>query len=381
MVIIVYANDCESVYDLFFLKYLVKSNYVYLLTFNQKPNMVPQGVNVVKIPEPFHPTSSPLIGLNTYLGSFHRSVLLKTHLRQITPDVLIGCGGLSYGFYCALSNYLPYILFIWGSDVLVAPRWLYFRFMAKYSLKKARGVVVDSDVQEKACIKLGCNPEKIVKFPWVDLQPLLEHIENNVSEQKRNTDNLREEFGWHKDDPIIISTRHHEPIYNLECLMQAIPHVVKEFSTVRFLILGKGSLTEKLRNMAMMMGVSVNVKFVGCVPLSEMARYLRMADIYVSTSLSDGTSASLLEAMACKIPPIVTDIPGNREWIKNGENGLLFPTKDHKALAENIIKLLKDDNSKKSLGKKAYDTVVKKADWQKNSKLLDNLISSLVHTK
>jgi len=381
MTLLVYANDGESVYDSFFLNYLLKNNQVYFLTFNEGPISVPKGVRVVEISEPFHPTISPLAGLNAFLGSLLRSILLKQRLSQIKPAVLIGCGGLLYGFYFALSNCSPFILFIWGSDVLVAPRYLPFRFMAKYSLKKAAAVVVDSNVQEKACISLGCDPGKIVKFPWVDLQPILAQVNNNAGYYKRNAENLRRNVEWHEDNPIVISTRHHEPIYNLECLIQAIPRVAKEIPTARFLILGKGGLTQKLKDSVAALGVGSSVKFVGQVPFAEIPKLLRMADIYVSTSLSDGTSASLIEAMTCEIPVIVADIPGNREWIKDGFNGLLFPIKDSEALAERMTRLLKDKNLGKSLAAKAYETVIEKADWQRNSKLLDDLIASMTTLK
>jgi glycosyltransferase involved in cell wall biosynthesis len=176
---------------------------------------------------------------------------------------------------------------------------------------------------------------------------------------------------------VIISTRWHRPIYNVECLIQAIPQIVKEIPTARFLILGNGDLTEMLKETAAKMGVGANVRFMGRVPFDEMESYLKMADIYVSTSLSDGTSASLIEAMACKVPAVVTDIPGNREWITDGGNGLLFPTKDSRTLADKIIRLSKDEDLRNALAERAFQTVCEKADWQRNSKLLDKLISSM----
>lgn len=321
-----------------------------------------------------------MVGLNALLGSFLRSSLLRQRLNQVKHDVLIGCGGLFYGFYLALSNCSPLILFIWGSDVLVAPRFLPFRFMAEYSLRKADAVVVDSDVQENACIALGCAPEKIVKFPWVNLQPIISDAENNPN-CKRNAEILKSEFGWSSEDSVVISTRHHEPVYNMECLMQAIPLVIRKVPRARFLILGKGSLTEKLKGNATTMGVNSNVRFFGQVPFDTMKKYLGMADIYVSTSLSDGTSASLIEAMACKLPAVVTDIPGNREWVNDGINGLLFPVKDSNALADKITRLLEDEKLRRNLASKAYETVSEKADWQRNSKLLDRLVTSMVTLK
>jgi len=381
MTTIVYAHDGESLYDLFFLNHLVKGNCVYLLTFSDNSKSVPKGVRVRKMKEPLHPTISPLTGLNTYLGSFLRTIILKYHLSRISHDVLIGCGGLSYGFYSALSRVSHYVLFIWGSDVVVAPRRLPFRFMAKYSLKKAKVVLVDSQVQEEACIKLGCDPRKIVKFPWVDPRPVLRQIEKNADSQGKMEEAFREKQGWKRNDPIIISTRHHEPIYNLECLIEAIPLVTKQVEDARFLIIGKGSLTEKLKRKVRALGVEKNVVFLGWIPQDEIPKYLKMSTIYVTTSLSDGTSASLIEAMTCRLPVVVTDTPGNTEWIKDGSNGLIFTVRDSKALAEKILRLLRDEDLGNDLAVNAYKTVTEKCDWQRNSRLLDNLISSVVTLK
>ena len=62
--------------------------------------------------------------------------------------------------------------------------------------------------------------------------------------------------------------------------------------------------------------------------------FLGQADIYVSTSLHDGTSVSLLEAMGSGAFPIVTDIPSNREWIHHGQNGFLVPVNEEKIFSE-----------------------------------------------
>jgi glycosyltransferase involved in cell wall biosynthesis len=73
-----------------------------------------------------------------------------------------------------------------------------------------------------------------------------------------------------------------------------------------------------------------------------MPDLLTKADIYVSTSLYDGTSVSLLEAMASGCFPVVSDIPSNREWIRDGENGFLVPVNDEQYLAKKIIDAIRD---------------------------------------
>ena len=81
------------------------------------------------------------------------------------------------------------------------------------------------------------------------------------------------------------------------------------------------------------LNINSSVKFLGRVPHEEMPNLLAQADIYVSTSLHDGTSVSLLEAMGSGAFPVVTDIPSNREWIINGENGFLVSEDEERILS------------------------------------------------
>jgi len=91
-----------------------------------------------------------------------------------------------------------------------------------------------------------------------------------------------------------------------------------------------------------------------------------------SNSLGEGLSGALIEAMAASVPCVATDIPGNRELIQHEVTGLLVPTKDPKALAHAIERLLLDTDLAQRLAKagyqlvaKAYDESVEKAGWVK----------------
>jgi len=163
----------------------------------------------------------------------------------------------------------------------------------------------------------------------------------------------------------------------MKSFIEAIPLVLKKVTNARFLIIGQGSQTEKLKERVLQLGITQNIVFMGHLPHDQLIRILSVSDIYVSTSLADGTSASLLEAMVCRIPVVVTDIPGNREWIRDGHNGRLIPVKSPQMLAEEIVRLLENDDLRESLTTKAYETVKEMANWQKNSEILKNLISCL----
>lgn len=372
MIKIVYANDGTNVYDQFFLDHLTKANIVYFLTFESNPKFFSKKSLVMKIPEPLtiNLTRSRLAeGLRMHIFSFLRGFLFRNCLRRIKPHIVLANLTTTYGFYAALSGFKPFILIVWGSDILIAPkRFLIFRFIANFTLKKADAVIVDSDVQEKAVIEFGCDPRKILKFPWFDLDRINVEVPPNE---------LRARLGWRKN-PIIINTRKHESVYGVEYFIEAIPHVIKQVPDSRFLILGKGRLSDRLKRRVKELGADGSVKFLGNVPHQDVFAYLSVADAYVSASLSDGTSASLLEAMTFKIPPVVTNIPGNKEWIKDGWNGYLVPVKDPQQLAEKIILLLEDGELRQQIGRRAFETVSAKVDWHTNSTALNNLISRLV---
>ena len=97
-----------------------------------------------------------------------------------------------------------------------------------------------------------------------------------------------------------------------------------------------------------------------------------MSDIYISPSHVDGSSVTLMEALASGLVCIVSDIPGNREWIEDGVNGWLFLDGDVDDLAGKILHAIKNKRSFKKIGEAARKTAEQKADWKKNfGKLLE----------
>jgi glycosyltransferase involved in cell wall biosynthesis len=97
-----------------------------------------------------------------------------------------------------------------------------------------------------------------------------------------------------------------------------------------------------------------------------------MSDIYISPSHVDGTSVTLLEALASGLPCLVSDIPGNKDWIEEGVNGWTFRDGDVDDLAEKILSAIRERKAFKKIGEAARKTAEEKADWNKNfGKLLE----------
>jgi glycosyltransferase involved in cell wall biosynthesis len=164
----------------------------------------------------------------------------------------------------------------------------------------------------------------------------------------------------------ILSNRNLLPIYNVSLLIRAIPIVLQEEPNTKFFIAGDGPERDHLEKEAKKLNVNSSLQFLGRVPHEEMPNLLARADIYISTSLYDGTSISLLEAMVCGTFPVVTDILSNREWISDGENGFLIPTESEPVLAKRIVEVIRDTKLLAEASEKNRKIIEEKAHWGKN---------------
>jgi glycosyltransferase involved in cell wall biosynthesis len=247
---------------------------------------------------------------------------VKRVFTSISPDLVNAHFVPNYGLIGALLKARPLVVSTWGSDVLISPQksWLH-KMRAKYVLGEADLVTTDALVSAEAVYNLGVEKEKVLISPMGVERRL-------ISRQEK------------KEKPylLIMSNRKLEPVYDVATLLRAIPLVIKQIRRdVRFVILGEGTQKSDLLNLAIKLRVENHVEFKGVLSRETLIKYYQDSDIYVSTSLSDSTSVSLLEAMNFGLIPVVTDIPGNREWIVDKKNGFLFSPSHPGALAEKII--------------------------------------------
>ena len=313
--------------------------------------------------------------VSQYLSFLFWILQVRRLVSQIKPDIVDGHFITVYGFLAACSGFHPLVLSTWGSDILIQPsRNPISKFTAKYGLKRADTVIFlfPIEVAKKQMAELGIDSNKV--------RTLLLGVDTAEFNPSHRDEKIRRTLGIESSQPVVISTRALAPIYNIETLVKAIPLVLAEVPQAEFVIAGTGEQQDYLTELARDLGVSNNAKFIGWVPRSELPKYLSSADIYVSSSLSDGTSNSLLEAMACRLAPIATDIPANQSWINDGENGFLFPTRDYKTLASKIICLLNNEETRESFGRKSQEIVRQKAEQQTEMKKLERVYHELVQS-
>jgi glycosyltransferase involved in cell wall biosynthesis len=290
-------------------------------------------------------------------------------VKKIQPDIFHAHYAGVNGFLAALVGFHPFVLTAWGSDVLIAGKSFVKSFFVKYSLNKADLITCDAGHMQKVMVKLGV-PDSKIKIIYFGID-ILKFIPGEKSEALKSKLSV-------SGCPVVISLRNLEPVYNIETLIRAIPFVLNELPNVKFIIAGRGSEEGNLKKLAEDHKVSQSIRFVSWIPQDELPQYLRLADIYVSISLSDaGIASSTAEAMACGICPIITDFGDNKEWVKNGENGILIPLRDHKFLAEKIIYLLKNPEEMLKLGSNARVIIEEKNSYYKEMEKMNKLYESL----
>ncbi len=298
---------------------------------------------------------------------------IRKWVKEIQPDVLEAQFIIDNGLLAALSGYHPFIATAWGSDVLIFPRRNFiWKWVSRFVLRRADRILYNSKVLGEGLVKLGADPDKIAKFnDGTDVQKFSPQHADKSLKQKLGFDGYLS----------IISLRNLKPLYNVTMLIKAIPLVLEKVPQARFIIAGDGKQRKYLEQLATKLGVRSTINFVGSIPHDDVPVYLATSDVYVSTSRSDGSSQSLLEAMASGLAPVVTELPDNREWIKDGGNGFIVPQNDHRALAEKIVFLLNNNKVRTEFGKISRRIIVEKDDYFKEMAKVENLFAALMKNK
>jgi len=294
---------------------------------------------------------------------------LQKVIRSFKPD-LIQAGPLQRSaFLAALTGFHPLVSMSWGYDLLMdVNRNHWWEWATHYTLKRTDALVGDCDTIRDLAIQHGMAPQRIVTFPWGA----------NINKYSPGDDQgLRQRLGWGEDIFVLLSTRGWAPIYGVDNLALAFARVAHQRPELRLLMLGNGPLAQKIRQIFMKADVLDRVHFPGQVNQKDLPIFYRAADLYISTSHSDGTSISLLEALACGKPVLLTDIPGNQEWVSpsppahrpQGEGsqvGWLFRDGDVDSLTEGILRAVDHREQLPAMGRAARHLAETRANWEQN---------------
>jgi glycosyltransferase involved in cell wall biosynthesis len=176
----------------------------------------------------------------------------------------------------------------------------------------------------------------------------------------------------------MICTRRFESVFDHITILNALVILKEENINFKMTFVGDGSLFGQTKEYIRNSGLSDNVIFMDRIENDKLPDVLSQNDIYLSSSRWDGTSLSLLEAMASGLFPIVSDINANSAWIQNGVNGYLHKVDNADNLANCIMKLLDNTEISQKAALHNRQIVCEKADRQTNMKRLEEIYKELI---
>lgn len=295
--------------------------------------------------------------------------LARRRLRHFLPDLVNAHFLPNYGWMAAHLDMRPHVLTTLGSDILLVPRRTPLHsWRTRWVLRRCDHVTTDAGMLTRAVAEFGYERERILTVPLgVDLDA----FDHSASQHPRA-----------RHAPLrILSTRRLEPLYDVEILFRAAVRLGPAVrDAVQLRIVGTGSQAAALHAAARNTTIVPEAVFLGWLEPTDLRAELCGAHVYVSTSHSDSTSVSLLEAMAAGCFPVVTDIEGNREWIRDGDNGLLFPPGDEVALARCLERAADDPELRRRAATLNRAHVIERATWSKNMGEVEELFEALVAT-
>jgi len=290
---------------------------------------------------------------------------LKRVIREIKPDLIHAGPIQTCAFLVTLAGFHPLLTMSWGFDLMQdAERSGWMRRITRYVLRRSDFFTSDAQITREKATAFGMNPDRTVIFPWgVDLKHF--HPGRPTRSVKPPKENAK------RKPFILFCNRSWEPRYGVDVLARAFVKVAKQRKDVRLLLLGGGSQASAIRQILMNGNVLERVQFAGQVSQRDLPYWYRLADLFISPSHVDGSSVSLMEALACGLPCLVSDIPANREWVSEGDNGWLFPDGNADILAEKILTVISHRRKLAPIGQAARRSAEERADWKKNfAKLL-----------
>jgi L-malate glycosyltransferase len=300
------------------------------------------------------------------LAIWRARTYVRNQIDQFHPDIISALFLPDYGWLGCLAKRRPLAVSAWGSDVLLAPRKSpLHRWRIAHVLRRADWLFCDADILAEQMTKLGAARQRIRTVPLGVTDDWLELYEQRDRPPKQSIS--------------VITNRRLEPLYKVDTFIRAVREIEdKNPGGMQFTIVGEGSQRTDLTVLAQQLGVGDRIEFTGHLDESQLRKRMKTADIFVSCSASDGTSVSLLEAMAAGVYPVVTELPANREWLTPGDTGHLFPVGDHVRLAQTIQTVAGDHTLRQRAAAANHSLVKQRARWTDNMETVESDLLELM---
>ncbi len=292
-------------------------------------------------------------------------------INQIQPDILNTHYASGYGTLSRLINFRPTLLSVWGSDVFDVPYQNRIMFnIVRKNLQAATRIASTSKIMREQVLKLYQSPYEIFVTPFgVDL---------DIFKPNRKQDSQNITIG-------IIKTIDEK--YGQTCLIKAFKLLLERLKLegrteiadrLRLVIIGDGPQKYVVQSLVTQLGLDKQVSIIGRVKNTDVPYYLNQFDIACFPSMSESFGVAAIEASACEVPVIASNIGGLPEVVIDGKTGYLVKPGNEQDLSEKMYHLVIDKELRKKMGLEGRKFVSKNYDWQENLKLMEKYLYQII---
>ena len=297
---------------------------------------------------------------------------IRKAVARVGPDILNAHFLTEYGWHAWMAGFHPYAITLWGSDIYVGPRkWRAVRMMAGLTLRAADLVMADSEDLRRAAVELGARPDRAELIGWgVDLARFSGGSAPAALRSRLGLDGRR----------VVFSPRAIAPLYRQNVVVDALARLPSDVSVVMSRHNADPAEVEAIERQAASLGLADRLVLVPWIAHAEMPDFLRLADVVVSVPISDSTSVTTLEAMACERQVVAADLPSVREWLGDLDPESLVPVDDAAATAAALARALTRSTAERAeIGGRGRAIVRERADQAASLGAVEQLYMRLAH--
>jgi glycosyltransferase involved in cell wall biosynthesis len=308
------------------------------------------------------------------VGYFLNAPFAALSLRQFAPDLLHIHSASGYGTLGRLMHFHPCVLSVWGSDVYDVP-WQSptKRKIVLKNLRNADFICSTSHCMAEETKRLCPEIQEIAITPFgIDLDTFYQ----NTVEKKEGIINIG-------------TVKRLEQKYAVDILIEAFAKVRNDLqfsnpevaSKLRLTIVGEGSELENLVLLSEKLDIDSVTEFVGAIPHDQVPLYLNSFDIFVALSRLDSESfgVAILEANACNVPVVVSNVSGFAEVVEDNKTGLIVPRDDVAAASSAILNLVQNERTRRQLGRNGRTHVKEKYEWEYCVDLMEQVYEKVLN--
>lgn len=304
-----------------------------------------------------------------FFGASFAAKLYKKEKYDLVWSIMASYGGFATMFFKKKYPNIPFLLTLQEGDdfqyinkkVGIFKKWFkeifikadYAQCISNYLAKWAKDMGVKSEIE------VVPNGVDIEKFSISDSQ----------------FHNFKKKLGIANYEKIIITSSRLVKKNAIDDIIKSLQYLNKN---INFLILGSGPDLKKLKRLAKKLNVEKRVSFLGYVDHSKLTHYLKISDIFVRPSLSEGLGNSFLEAMASGLPVIATRVGGIPDFLKDNETGLFCEVHNPKNIAEKVKILLENNELREKIIKNSAEMVKNNYSWNLVAQKMNNIFNKII---